>query len=162
MLFTWSHHITYIDYPWEEDVLSQIWGQKSSAINIEVKIWFPGSSLFRDAISHIWTTHGRKMFPYWIWGQMSSALDIEIEIWFQGSSVLVFPLGDAVSHRWTTHGRKMFPIKFGVKRSSALDIEIEIWFQGFRVTPYRTYGLPMGCKVPKDFIRPFLIHSGKR
>jgi hypothetical protein len=48
-------------------------------------------------------------------------------------------------------GRKMFPIEFRVKDqfSSALDIEVEIWFQGSRVTLYHTYGLPMGCKVPK-------------
>jgi hypothetical protein len=38
----------------------------------------------------------------------------------------------------------MFPIEFGVKRSNALDIEVKILFQDSKVTPYHTYGLPMG------------------
>jgi hypothetical protein len=48
------------------------------------------------------------------------------------------------------------------QRSSALDNEEEIWFKGSRVTPYYTYGLPMGCKEPKILSSPFFLHSGKR
>jgi hypothetical protein len=41
--------------------------QRSSALGIEVLIRFPGYRVlyfpFKDAISRIWITHGRKMFP---------------------------------------------------------------------------------------------------
>jgi hypothetical protein len=65
--------------------------QRSSALNIEVQIWFLGSKVLcfplRDTVSHIWITHGRKIFPieFGSKGQRSSALDIEVEMWFQGS-----------------------------------------------------------------------------
>jgi hypothetical protein len=42
-------------------------GQKSSALDIKVEIKLSGSRTLpfppRVTISHIWTTHGRKMFP---------------------------------------------------------------------------------------------------
>jgi hypothetical protein len=35
--------------------------------DVEVEVWFPGSRVLcfplKDIVSHIWTTHGRKMFP---------------------------------------------------------------------------------------------------
>jgi hypothetical protein len=99
--------------------LSNLGSKRWSALDIEVEIWFQGSRVLlfplRDTISHIWTTHGRKMFPIKFAVQRSSALDIEVEI--QGSRVLLFPLRDTVSHIWTTHKRKMIPIEFGVERS---------------------------------------------
>jgi hypothetical protein len=42
-------------------------GQRSSTLDIKVEIWFPGSKQLslppRVTISHIWTTHRRKMYP---------------------------------------------------------------------------------------------------
>jgi hypothetical protein len=37
--------ITNMDYPWEKDVPYQVWGQRSSALDIKVEIWFPGSKV---------------------------------------------------------------------------------------------------------------------
>jgi hypothetical protein len=41
--------------------------KRSSALDIKVEIWFSGSGILffplGDTISHIWTTHGRKVFP---------------------------------------------------------------------------------------------------
>jgi hypothetical protein len=55
--------MTHMDYPWEEDVPSRIWGQRSSALNIEEEIRFPSSRkvpfLPKVTILHIWTTHRR-------------------------------------------------------------------------------------------------------
>jgi hypothetical protein len=65
--------------------------KKSSALDNEVEIWFSGSGVLcfplRDIVSHIWTTHGRKMFPIEFGVKRSTALDTEVEIWFQGSRV---------------------------------------------------------------------------
>jgi hypothetical protein len=46
-------------------------GQSSSALDIEVAIWFPVSTVLcfplTHTISHIWTIHGRKMFGQMHW-----------------------------------------------------------------------------------------------
>jgi hypothetical protein len=64
-------------------------GQRSSTLDIEVEILFPGSRMLpfprRVTISHIWTTHGRKMFPFEFGIKMSSAVDIEVKILFLGA-----------------------------------------------------------------------------
>jgi hypothetical protein len=64
-LYLESPYHTY--YPWEEDVPYWIWSQRSNALDIEVEIQFLGSRTLpfpsRVTLTHIWTTHGRKMFP---------------------------------------------------------------------------------------------------
>jgi hypothetical protein len=127
------------------------------------KTFFPGPRTLsfppRVTILHIWTSHGRKIFPSILEpkGQRSSPLVIKVEICFLGRRMLLFPPRFAKSHKWTMHGKKMFPTEFGVKsqRSSALVIEVEIWFPGCRVcytshleSPYHTYGLPWKEDAP--------------
>jgi hypothetical protein len=96
-------------------------GQRSSALDIKVKVRFTGSIPLtlppRVTISHIWTTHGKKMFPIEFRVQRSSTLDIEVKTLFPGSRALCFPLRKTILHIWTTYERKMFLFEFWVKRS---------------------------------------------
>ena len=59
-------------------------GQRSSALDIKVVIWFPGSRalsfLPRVTISYIYTTHETKMFFIELWVQTSSSLDIKVVV----------------------------------------------------------------------------------
>jgi hypothetical protein len=93
-----------MDYPLEEDVPYRIWGQKvKGALDIEVEEWFQGSKMLpfppRVTISHIWTTHGRKMFLLeFRVKRSSSALVIEVEIWFLVSRTLPIPPRVTISH----------------------------------------------------------------
>jgi hypothetical protein len=64
--------------------------ERSSVLDIEVEIWFPGSRVLcfhLERLYHTYRLPWEEDVPYQTWGQRSSTLDIEVNILFLGSRV---------------------------------------------------------------------------
>jgi hypothetical protein len=86
-------------------------------------------------ISHIWTTHGRKMFPIEFGVKMSK---VKCTGQWSRNTVSILcnvtlPPRVTIWHIWTIED---VPYQIWGQKSSALDIEVAIWFPGSRTLPF--------------------------